>query len=336
MFVLRLTQDDLLEPESRSRRPESVEWVVCVRIVCIMKRITIIFILVVVAVVAVFSLSYQRKFFVFSSDDAGKNFDSINFLVLGKTGKVIGWNFAPDLADSIFLVNYVPKIGVVNLISLPRDLYVNIGGEQFKLNEIIKRNKINEFLKDNLVEMTGIKTDRYVVIDVDFVKQTVDDLGGIEVNLPSPAVDWASGYTMSVGNHHLTGEDVVWLVRNRYSSEGDFFREKNQHAVIKAIFEKYKNLGYFEKAKFVFKALPLLAQLEGNINPQEFLTPAFNVSNLRFNDVVFDFSTEILKSSGVVVPVGTSSTSTAYILVPRAGQNNYSELKDFIQSKIER
>jgi len=302
-----------------------------------MKRVAVIFILLVVIILVVFSLKFERTFFVFSSGNESKDFsEGISFLVLGKTGKVIGWNFAPDLADAIFLVNYVPKIGVVNLISLPRDLYINVGSEQFKLNEIIKRNKISEFLSDDLVKMTGIKTNRYVVIDVDFVKQVVDDLGGVEVNLPSPAVDWVSGYTMPAGNHHLTGEEVVWLVRNRYSSEGDFFREKNQHAVIKSMFEKYKNLGYFEKTKFIFKILPLFAQLEGNINPQEFLTPAFNVKNLRFNDIIFDFSTGILQSSGVVVPVGTSSTSTAYILVPRAGQNNYSELKDFIQSKIER
>ncbi len=290
-----------------------------------------------VIVIAVFSLRFQRTFFVFSSGDGNKDIsESTNFLVLGRTGKIIGWNFAPDLADSIFLVNYVPKIGVVNLISLPRDLYVDIGDEQFKLNEILRRNKLSEFLSGDLVDMTGIETDRYVVIDVDFVKQAVDDLGGIEVNLPSPAIDWASGYTMQAGNRHLTGEDVVWLVRNRYSPEGDFFREKNQHAVIKSIFEKYKNLGYFDKAKFVFKTMPLLSQLEGNINTQDFLTPAFNVNNLRFNDIVFDFSTEILRSSGVIVPVGTSSTSTAYILVPRAGQNNYGELKDFIQNRIER
>jgi len=301
------------------------------------KKVAAIFLLIVIVILAVFSLKFQRKFFVFSNGDVPASpSEGISFLVLGKTGKVIGWNFSPDLADSVFLVNYVPKIGVINLISLPRDLYVNIGGEQFKLNEIIKRNKINEFLSGNLVEMTGIKTDRYVVIDVDFVKQVIDDLGGIEVNLSSPAVDWASGYTMQAGDRHLTGEDVVWLVRNRYSSEGDFFREKNQHAVIKSIFEKYKNLGHFDKAKFVFKTMPLLAQLDGNINPQEFLIPAFNVNNLRFNDVVFDFSTGILQSSEVVVPAGTSSTSTAYILVPRAGQENYSELKGFIQSKIER
>ena len=301
------------------------------------KKVAAIFLLIVIVILAVFSLKFQRKFFVFSNGDVPASpSEGISFLVLGKTGKVIGWNFSPDLADSVFLVNYVPKIGVINLISLPRDLYVNIGGEQFKLNEIIKRNKINEFLSGNLVEMTGIKTDRYVVIDVDFVKQVIDDLGGIEVNLSSPAVDWASGYTMQAGDRHLTGEDVVWLVRNRYSSEGDFFREKNQHAVIKSIFEKYKNLGHFDKAKFVFKTMPLLAQLDGNINPQEFLIPAFNVNNLRFNDVVFDFSTGILQNSEVVVPAGTSSTSTAYILVPRAGQENYSELKGFIQSKIER
>ena len=107
------------------------------------RKVVVIFILLVVIIIAVFSLKFQRTFFVFSNGDGNKDFsEGINFLVLGRTGKVIGWNFAPDLADSIFLVNYVPKIGVVNLISLPRDLYVNIGNEQFKLNEIIKRNKI--------------------------------------------------------------------------------------------------------------------------------------------------------------------------------------------------
>ncbi len=284
-----------------------------------------------VLIAGFFIFTYQRKIFVFSNierSNSGNN--SETFLLLGKTGKVIGWNQAPDLADAVVLVDYRPKLGVVNLISLPRDLYVNLGGESFKLNEVVSRNKIGDFL-DKLPEITGLKTDKFIVVDLDLLKDIVDDLGGIDIKLNSSAIDRVSGYTMEKGQHHLDGEQTVWLVRNRFAPEGDFFREKNQHQIIQALIDKYKNLDSIKKASFLFKITPEITKMQTNINFQELLPLIEKFGNVRFNDVVLDFQTGLLESSFSII-----GTSTEYILIPPKGQENYGEIKNFIEGRLEK
>ncbi len=284
-----------------------------------------------VLIAGFFIFTYQRKVFVFSNiERSNSENNSETFLLLGKTGKVIGWNQAPDLADAVVLVDYRPKLGVVNLISLPRDLYVNLGGESFKLNEVVSRNKIGDFL-DKLPEITGLKTDKFIVVDLDLLKDIVDDLGGIDIKLNSSAIDRVSGYTMEKGQHHLDGEQTVWLVRNRFAPEGDFFREKNQHQIIQALIDKYKNLDSIKKASFLFKITPEITKMQTNINFQELLPLIEKFGNVRFNDVVLDFQTGLLESSSSII-----GTSTEYILIPPKGQENYGEIKNFIEGRLEK
>ncbi|PIR44044.1 hypothetical protein COV23_02105, partial [Candidatus Wolfebacteria bacterium CG10_big_fil_rev_8_21_14_0_10_31_9] len=195
------------------------------------KKLPSIFILIVIVIAGFFALTYQKKVSILSNNKNDLNDKTnITFVVFGKTGKVIGWNFAPDLTDSIFVVDYHPNIGVANIISLPRDLYINLEGVEFKLNEVVRRNKTKEFL-NKLPEIVGLKTSEYVVLDIDILKKVVDEIGGIDINLKSSAVDKVSGYTIKEGQNHLDGEQTVWLARNRFAPEGDFFREKNQQEV---------------------------------------------------------------------------------------------------------
>ena len=310
------------------------------------KKLSVFFILITIIIAGIFLFGYQKKVFVFSNGKGETDKSNIAFLVLGRTGKVIGWNFAPDLADSIFLVDYHPSIGAVNIISLPRDLYINLGGEKFKLNEVVRRGKINELL-GKLPEITGVESNNYIVLDVDMLKNVVDGMGGIDINLKSDAVDWASGYTIKAGQNHLDGNQTVWLVRNRYAPDGDFFREKNQQEVIKVIADKFKNLDAIQKASFLFKMTPEIAKLDTNINFQEIFPLFEHYNNIRFNNIILDFQTGLLQSTSTPIIVnsnagslqsGTSSTSTvsAYILIPRAGEDNYAEIRDYIQSKLEK
>lgn len=256
--------------------------------------------------------------------------EPITFLVLGKTGKVIGWNRAPELADAILIVDYHPKLGVLNLVSLPRDLWFDFGNESMKLNEVVRQNKITGLL-NQLPDITGIQTDKYIVVDIDILKGVVDALDGIDLDLKEKAVDWVSGYTIEAGQRHLNGEQVIWLVRNRFAPEGDFFREKNQHEVIQAIIDKYKKMNAIEKATFMFKMAPEVTKLQTNMDFQKLLPFLEKIGNIRFNDVVLDFQTNLLLSSST--PMGTSS---AYILLPRLGENDYSEIKNFIDGKLEK
>ena len=295
------------------------------------KNFSLVFLIIAAVVFGAYLLNYQKTFLVVQDNKSAISDDRVTFLLLGKTGKVIGWNMSPDLTDTIILVDYRPKIGALNLISLPRDLFVNVDGENFKLNEVAKRNKIPDFLKQ-LPQITGLDTDKYMVIDLDLLKSAVDDLGGIDVKLNSAAVDWASGYKIEAGEQHLDGEQAAWLVRNRYAPNGDFYRENNQHEVIQALMDKFRGLNALDKARFIFNMTPELGKLETNVNFQEFVPLIQDIKNPRFNNVVLDFSTGLVMSSSTPVSVSSSQ----YILLPTAGEGNYLNIKTYIQSKLEK
>lgn len=294
------------------------------------KNFSILFVILAAVVVGFFTFNYQTKVSIVSNKtEEIKQPDQITFLVLGQMGKVEGWNMAPDLTDAIVLVDYRTKIGVVNLISLPRDLYVDLGGEKFKINEVARRGKIKELL-DKLPEITGLYADKYVVVNIDLLKSAVDNLGGIDLVLNSDVVDRVSGFTMKAGNNHLNGDDAVWLARNRFSPEGDFFREKNQHREIQAIVSKYKSLSQLEKITFLMKMTPEIGRLETNMDFKQLIPIIEKFNDARFNDVVMDFGVDLLKSSSTLV-----GTSTMYILVPKIGENDYTDIKGYINGKLE-
>ena len=285
--------------------------------------------------VGFFSFNFQKKISIVSktdnevTDEQNKNSD-ITFVMFGEMGEIMGWNMAPDLADSIMIINYKSQNKVINIISLPRDLFVDLGGEKFKLNEVIKRGKINDFLI-KLPDIVGLETNKFVIVNINILKDVVDNLGGIDIDLKNKAIDKVSGYVMEAGQQHLSGDDVIWLVRNRFSAEGDFFREKNQYEVIQAITDKYKSLNPIEKSTFMFKMFPKITKIETNIDFSRLISTFEKVNDVRFNDVVLDFSTGLLVSSSTSV-VGTSTPQ--YILVPKVGQGDYSEVRNYIQEKI--
>ncbi|MDE2096087.1 MAG: LCP family protein [Patescibacteria group bacterium] len=255
----------------------------------------------------------------------------LTFLVLGRAGTGQGgeWEQAPNLTDTLILVDLNPRSGVLNLISIPRDLYGSWGGQTFKINEAFELNKMDALLSGT-ADMTGIGTSKYVVVDLNTVQQVVDALGGINIDLPAPVTDSVSGYTMSAGEHHLDGTSTVWLIRNRYASEGDFFREANQHLVIEAVIQDLRDMNLAQRTAFVIKVLPALAKDQTNMNLGDLLSYAPDLRNLKVNNVVLDFRTGLLASSST--PVGNGNM---YILLPSAGINNYGDIRAYIQSNLQ-
>ncbi len=273
-----------------------------------------------------FSPSYSVK-----GQGASSGNGDLTFLVLGRAGAGQGgeWEQAPNLTDTLILVDLNPKSGVLNLISIPRDLYGSWGGQTFKINEAFELNKMDALLS-GIADMTGIGTSKYVVVDLNTVQQVVDALGGINVNLPAPVTDSISGYTMPAGERHLDGTSTVWLIRNRYASEGDFFREANQHLVIEAIIQDLRGMNLAQRTAFVIKILPALAKDQTNMNLGDLLSYAPDLHGLKINNIVLDFRTGLLVSSST--PVGGGDM---YILVPAAGINNYGDIRAYIQSNLQ-
>lgn len=303
--------------------------------------------------------------------------EDITVLILGRVAEGQGgrWHSAPGLTDAIVIVNYRPTANVINLVSLPRDLYGEFGGDEFKVNEIYRRKKIEGFM-EKLPEIIGIEVENFLVVDVDLIETAVDRLGGIDVELTAPVTDSVSGFRLEAGTHRLSGEDAIWLMRNRYSPEGDFFREKNQHVVIASIFNHINMLSAVKRTAFLLGMVPYVRDAETNFSIGEIVPRFGEINDPTFNSVTLDFSTGLLRSS--YVPVGvrfadivtstpqfnlgqatTSVTSTpqgasgqatatltiptspttptivnAYVLIPTEGINNYTAIREFIESKL--
>ncbi len=249
-------------------------------------------------------------------------------LVLGRVAPGEGgqWHNAPELTDSIVLAYYNADSKTVNLISLPRDLYGTFGGESFKLNEVVKRKKVDDLLA-KMPEITGIETKKYVVVDLGVVEKVVDGLGGVDVVLESSVTDSVSGYTLEKGLNHLNGNQAAFLVRNRFAPEGDFFRERHQHLLVQAIFDELSRQSAADRTKFFFKILPEVTKSQSNFSIGELIPQLGSIQVQKFNSITLDFSTGVLVSSQD--PIG------AYILTPKEGINNYSGVKQFIESKLE-
>jgi hypothetical protein len=99
--------------------------------------------------------------------------------------------------------------------------------------------------------------------------------------------------------------------------------------VIEAVAKRYQDLNNDEKVKFFFRILPEIKQIETNINFSELFFLGQKANALKFKGVVLDFSTNLLE--GATTTIGAS---TAYILIPKEGLNNYGGIRQFITSQI--
>lgn len=262
----------------------------------------------------------------------GGDKEYVDVVVFGIPGE--GYK-ASLLADSIFLARYNIKNNKLFLISIPRDLWVSDESQSFKFNEVLSRNKIGFSL--NLIEkITGIYTSNYAVIDLNTTSEVVDWLGGVDVYLDEPAIDWVSGYTLEKGEHHLNGEDAVWLIRNRYNEKGDFFRENNQHKIIEAVIDEFINLSNQEKLEFV-KYFVLDSSLLDNISVDfsDAIPLLFDdeKNEVSIRSIVLSPETDLFKISEIDSNTNSSSTNIS-VVVPTSGFGDYSEIRKYVQELV--
>jgi LCP family protein required for cell wall assembly len=139
-----------------------------------------------------------KNFFSFFSNPFAKN--SKNILVLGMTGE---GNNGSYLTDTIMICNLNFAKNKVNVISIPRDLLVQIPNtSQFsKINglllaenqKILGQNKKEikswNLIKTKIEEISALKIDNVVIINLDGFRYFIDALGGINIYLDQPLYD---------------------------------------------------------------------------------------------------------------------------------------------------
>lgn len=171
----------------------------------------------------------------------------INLLLLGSDQRPYEGGFR---TDTIILVSLDPNAGTASLVSFPRDLYVNIPGwTQQRINTAMGYGGF-QLLASTLESNFGIRPEHYVMVNFWAFQQTIDSLGGIDVNAAQTLTDHRDGYgyfTVTSGLNHMDGETALWYARSRYTSS-DFDRGRRQQEVILALFDRLLSLNAIEKA----------------------------------------------------------------------------------------
>ena len=158
------------------------------------------------------------------------------------------------LTDTIMLVSFDMEAKHVDLISIPRDTYYHRegynGDAENKINAAYRNNPLNTAKAVSEI-LLGMPINYYAVVDYEGIKNIVDSMGGVPMNIPfhmrysdpydKPPleIDLPAGYQV------LNGDKAVQFLRFRKGSpgyksypEGDIGRVKAQQEFVKSAFRQ--------------------------------------------------------------------------------------------------
>ena len=219
------------------------------------------------------AISSQGAFSVRSGFLSGRT----NLVVLGYGG---GSHDGANLTDSLLVMSLNPDDSATTLISVPRDLWVQVppnSGNYAKINTAYQDGLSNGFgglqagrdaggaeAANKVSDVLGMPVSYYLTIDFTGFRDLVDALGGVDINVPvaftaqyprndNPAIDpgWKVIH-FNTGVQHMNGEQAIEYARARYvldpPSEGsDFARSARQQILLKAILDRARQPGAWPK-----------------------------------------------------------------------------------------
>jgi polyisoprenyl-teichoic acid--peptidoglycan teichoic acid transferase len=164
--------------------------------------------------------------------------DPIFVLLLGSDSRP-GTPMTKGRSDSIHILGINPAEHRATVFGIPRDSYVPLStGGTDKINAAMPVGG-PEAEVQTVENLTGITFDYYVVTGFNEVTQAVNQIGGLEVDVPYTVVGFEQ--TFEAGLHRMTGREVLGYSRTRHSLPlGDFDRSLNQGVVLKSALTQFR------------------------------------------------------------------------------------------------
>ncbi|MDT4893825.1 MAG: hypothetical protein QOE97_2860, partial [Pseudonocardiales bacterium] len=226
--------------------------------------------------------------------------------------------------DTMMIV-HVPADGTkATLISLPRDSYVNIPGFGMdKLNAAYpdaynraagtadqKRAAGGALLVQTIQNLTGLKLDHFVQVDLLGFYRISLAIGPVQVNMCAAVKEPDSGIDLKKGINNIEGKQALAFVRQRYNFPnglGDLDRVERQRYFLTATFRKLTSAGTLlnpSKLQRLLSAVQKSVYMDSGLDPRVL---AEQMINLSADNIV-----------GQTIPTdgfGTSSAGTSVVLV---------------------
>lgn len=268
--------------------------------------------------------------------DGASSDDRINILLLGIGG---AGHEGPELTDTIMLASLKPSTKQVSMLSIPRDLLVQIpgygGGKINAVNALAEQKNDGsgpQVASDVIGDIFGQKIDYYVKIDFNSFEELIDAVGGIDVYVERsfndttyPTDDYGvETISFEQGWQHMDGSLALKYARSRHgnNNEGsDFARATRQQKVITAVKDKLlSGSTILNPAR-----LNQLAQLAG----KHVDTNMGAVDMVRLAKYAPDISSDSVKhfvlDDSPAGPLYSSYVNGAYVLLPK--KDDWADLK---------
>lgn len=201
------------------------------------------------------------------------------------------------LTDVIMYALFNTKTGEVNILRIPRDTFVGSEFPTGKINAIYGHPQDGltgiETLEKYLEENWKLDIDYYATIDLASVRDIVDDMGGVTMNIEQE-IDYLPGKVLYPGEQTLTGEQAEWIIRYRAGyANGDLGRIDAQTQFIFACIDRVHELGRL-------KCIPLVIQHYGDIDTNMPLDKMLSVASALFELNTDDIQMHVVPGSGTM------------------------------------
>jgi LCP family protein required for cell wall assembly len=179
----------------------------------------------------------------------------VNVLVLGVDQRP-QYSQEPQLvgsrSDTIMLVRIYPRSGGVGLLSIPRDLLVEVEpGVEDRVNAAYSYGGVDQ-AREVVEGVTGIPVDGYAIVDFDGFSDTVDAMRGVEVDVQD---EIPPKHGIDDGLQTLSGEQALFYARWRGTAGGDLDRIEHQQQLVAALRSKALDWDILTKLPEIMKIM---------------------------------------------------------------------------------
>jgi LCP family protein required for cell wall assembly len=270
----------------------------------------------------------------------------VNILVAGNSADDAGHD-GGNLTDSIMVLSVNTNNNTALMLSVPRDLWVNIPGiGHSKINAAYPNggmNKLQQVVQDNL----GLTIDYQALVNYSAFRDLVNAVGGISITIKSsdprgiydPSLDYTSRNCCALAKYpngpvNLNGKQALNLARARgdaYRSYGfpqaDFDRTTHQRQMLIAIKDKASSSAVISNP---FKVTSLIDAVGSNVktNLQVSEIETLYTYMKKIDDTKIDsYNINTLKGSGTTMLANYTSPDGQSTLIPAAGIDDFTDVQ---------
>ena len=171
--------------------------------------------------------------------------------------------------DTIILVQTDPRRDRTVVLSIPRDLRVDIPGHGTgKINSAFEWGP--DVMVKTVSRLTGLRINHYVEVNLAGFERVVDALGGVPICIDRPMLDKLAGLRLPrAGCYKLDGRQALAFVRARHI-EGDqipdLSRIARQQQFMRAVIEKTLGAGSLFRLPSLVRAVQKNIVIDENLN----------------------------------------------------------------------